>query len=131
MNKPGARERHSIYCRNYLSKGDNRKKHNEACKKSRIEHPGQYKEHTRNAYLKYRKRNLIGAKTRRAIRSGKLTRGPCMICGISEVEAHHEDYSKPFDVQWLCVKHHHEHHRKYKLVKGEIVKKISTPARTK
>lgn len=46
-----------------------------------------------------------------AIQSGRLIKQPCH-CGESEVEAHHEDYSKPLDVQWLCVKHHKELHRK-------------------
>jgi hypothetical protein len=47
----------------------------------------------------------------RAIKSGKLTRLPCEICGNPEVHGHHEDYSKPLDVRWLCPKHHYEHHQ--------------------
>jgi len=49
----------------------------------------------------------------RAIRSGKLKRQPCEVCGTLKVVAHHEDYSKPLEVNWLCRKHHNEHHRKY------------------
>ena len=30
-----------------------------------------------------------------------------------EYEEHHEDYSKPLEVMWLCKKHHGERHRKY------------------
>jgi len=45
-----------------------------------------------------------------AIRSGKLIRGPCEICGATKVQAHHEDYSKPLDVNWLCIRHHIERH---------------------
>ncbi len=30
----------------------------------------------------------------------------CSDCGETKVEAHHEDYSKPLDVEWLCKKHH-------------------------
>ena len=43
-----------------------------------------------------------------AIRSGKLIKQPCAECGKTKVEAHHRDYSKPFDVIWLCKKHHWE-----------------------
>lgn len=40
----------------------------------------------------------------------KLIRQPCEICGETKVHAHHDDYSKPLDVRWLCVKHHTLHH---------------------
>ncbi len=48
--------------------------------------------------------------TSNAIRSGKLTRQPCEKCGNPRSEAHHDDYSKPLAVRWLCFKHHREHH---------------------
>lgn len=46
-----------------------------------------------------------------AIRDGKLIRQPCEECGLEPAEAHHEDYSKPSDVRWLCKTHHSEHHK--------------------
>jgi len=49
-----------------------------------------------------------------AVRDGRLARQPCEICGALKVEGHHEDYSKPLDVVWLCRKHHAELHRKDK-----------------
>jgi len=39
---------------------------------------------------------------------------PCAKCGNPITQAHHGDYSKPFDVVWLCAKHHNEHHRNLK-----------------
>lgn len=47
-----------------------------------------------------------------ALRDGKLLRQPCEVCGDVIAEAHHDDYSKPLDVRWLCKRHHMEHHRK-------------------
>lgn len=47
------------------------------------------------------------SKVRYAIRVGRLIRGPCEICGTTEkIHAHHTDYSKPLQVQWLCEFHH-------------------------
>ncbi len=47
-----------------------------------------------------------------AIRYGKLEKKPCEVCGSNVVHAHHDDYSKPLDVRWLCPKHHSEHHHR-------------------
>ena len=41
-----------------------------------------------------------------AVRRGNLQRQPCEVCGAPEVHAHHEDYSKPLEVRWLCSAHH-------------------------
>jgi hypothetical protein len=45
-----------------------------------------------------------------AIRDGRLIRQPCETCG-ERAQAHHDDYSKPLDVRWLCTTHHAEWHR--------------------
>ena len=49
--------------------------------------------------------------TNHAIRQGKIKRQGCKICDET-AEAHHEDYSKPFEIKWLCTKHHRQHHTK-------------------
>lgn len=49
--------------------------------------------------------------TGNAIRDGRLTRQPCEVCGELKAQAHHDDYSKPLDVRWLCSTHHAEWHR--------------------
>lgn len=46
-----------------------------------------------------------------AIRVGKLERKPCEECGAQPTEAHHDDYSKPLEIRWLCKRCHDEHHR--------------------
>lgn len=50
-----------------------------------------------------------------AIRRGELVRKPCEVCGAEKTDSHHDDYSKPLDVRWLCRKHHngfHQHQKK-------------------
>lgn len=41
---------------------------------------------------------------------GKIQRMPCEVCGETKSHAHHDDYSKPLQVKWLCPKHHKELH---------------------
>jgi len=49
--------------------------------------------------------------TNKAISSGKLIKQPCELCGSTKsVEAHHNDYNNPFEVNWLCGKCHNMHH---------------------
>jgi hypothetical protein len=45
-----------------------------------------------------------------ALRKGILVRQPCERCGSLRVHGHHEDYSEPLRVMWLCPKHHKERH---------------------
>jgi hypothetical protein len=45
-----------------------------------------------------------------AVRDGRLKKMPCEVCGDDQVHAHHEDYSNPLDVVWLCPRHHALHH---------------------
>jgi hypothetical protein len=54
-----------------------------------------------------------------AIIRGVLQRLPCEICGNPKAHAHHDDYSKPLEVRWLCPQHHVEHHRPRKVVAAE------------
>lgn len=52
----------------------------------------------------FRARNAVN----NAVRKGRLLRQPCERCGWSPAEAHHDDYSRPLDVRWLCFRCHRE-----------------------
>lgn len=45
-----------------------------------------------------------------AVARGLIKREPCEVCGEQRSEGHHDDYSKPFDVRWLCRQHHVDLH---------------------
>jgi len=48
--------------------------------------------------------------TKNLIRSGKLKKGSCVVCGSFQTLPHHEDYSRPNDIIWICEKHHKLYH---------------------
>ena len=47
-----------------------------------------------------------------ALRLGLIQRQPCAICGAERAEAHHPRYDQPLVVEWLCRRHHRQHHAK-------------------
>ena len=63
---------------------------------------------------KYPDRTKARRAVRSAIEAGKLVRLPCEVCNALPVHAHHDDYSKPLAVRWLCRKHHDQFHAKAK-----------------
>lgn len=68
-------------------------------KKHRERHPDRYKA-----------RMAVG----NAIRDGRLKKLGCEWCGTTtKVQAHHDDYSKPFEVRWICRRCHLFHHGKW------------------
>jgi hypothetical protein len=65
---------------------------------------------------KWTKNNPAARRAHHRVRYAKLiarlTPKPCEVCGSRPTEAHHDDYSKPLEVRWLCVLHHKAEHRK-------------------
>lgn len=45
-----------------------------------------------------------------AVKIGLIKKKRCRVCNKKNVHGHHEDYSKPLTVNWLCVKCHHLRH---------------------
>ena len=69
------------------------------------------KEAGNKAKQAYRKRNPKKTKAHaivaRAIRSGNLVKMPCEECGSDkDIHAHHNDYSKALNINWLCSSCH-------------------------
>lgn len=56
---------------------------------------------------KIRARNKI----KHLCRIGKVKRGACEVCGAPNTHAHHDDYSKPLEVRWLCSTCHGQEHK--------------------
>jgi hypothetical protein len=69
------------------------------------------RKYKRNANLRNPQRSSAQQKVSYAVRTGRMIRMPCETCGTTEqVHAHHDDYSRPLDVRWLCRIHHTQHH---------------------
>lgn len=72
-----------------------------------------YNKQLRYYISQWRKNNPEKIKAHRKIfieiRAGRLKKENCF-CGNEKTEAHHEDYSKPLWVKWLCKKHHIDRH---------------------
>lgn len=43
-------------------------------------------------------------------RAGRIKNEPCIICGNGNTQAHHENYSKPLEIVWLCKRCHTQRH---------------------
>jgi hypothetical protein len=65
-------------------------------------------------FAAYRSKNplryLANNAVNNALRSGRITRLPCFVCGSTRSVAHHPDYSQPISVIWLCQAHHKQLH---------------------
>jgi hypothetical protein len=47
-----------------------------------------------------------------AVRIGTMIPMPCQVCSHREAEAHHQDYTRPLSVVWLCKTHHAGEHKR-------------------
>ena len=59
----------------------------------------------------YNEKRKAKARVQEALLSGRLTKKSCVYCGNLKTDGHHDDYSKPLDVRWLCRACHAKLHR--------------------
>jgi len=74
-----------------------------------------------------RARNKINKMVQNAVKKGVLWKSTyCQDCGVFATEkplsAHHEDYNKPYSVEWLCNKCHGKRLRRSRRVIVDISK---------
>lgn len=67
-------------------------------------------EYTKNKRAKNPEKARAYRMVNHHIKAGNLTRNPCEVCGDPKTEGHHDDYSKPLDIRWLCFVHHRQAH---------------------
>ena len=80
------------------------------CDKNECQARGNYlriKKYRESNKDKIRARDVISKKINR---EESLHRKYCIVCGCNQCEAHHHDYKKPSDVNFLCKTHHNELH---------------------
>jgi hypothetical protein len=116
-------EKHRDYCRRY------RREHREEIRLSNLKYRESHRDSTReyqkkyfsshrekvmaaiSAWKKKSKEKMAAHKIlSRAIASGEVVRPARCSCGNPNPLGHHEDYSKPLDVKWLCPSCHKKLH---------------------
>lgn len=102
---------------------ENKERTRLAVKKSKQKNRNGHASYNRNDYQRRKLEVSVRNKTNLAIRLGKLIRKPCKYCGNLKVHAHHTDYSKPLQVEWLCSAHHAAWHRIF-LPENTTIKEI-------
>lgn len=84
-----------------------RENHRDYFREYRRNHIEEHAHYSRMFRLRHKQQTDAVRVVGKAILKGKMVRTPCF-CGIKKTQAHHEDYSRPFDVVFLCAKHHRE-----------------------
>lgn len=103
------REKYNNYFREYRAR--NREKlraYNRTYNKVwRAKYGYHNEENSRHRYPeKHRARRAL----RRAVARGEVKKQNCEICDSPSTGGHHDDYSQPLKVRWLCPLHHSKAH---------------------
>ena len=116
------KDKKSAYCKDctkaydvlYRAKNRDKKKRQDKAysltEKGKSSHNASTKKWNYNNALKSKAHTLLN----NSVRDGKIVKpNKCKECNNeTNIQAHHEDYSKPLDVVWLCVSCHKIRHLK-------------------
>lgn len=94
-----------------------------ACKKCAYLYQKDYQKSYNRKYSKlYREKVSARLALIQAVRLGRVSRPEkCQRCGENKKpDGHHNDYSKPFEVEWLCKGCHAEVHKSIRALKQTI-----------
>jgi len=68
-----------------------------------------------NDIISIKIKSITRNRTHYLIRKGKIKKELCCICG-KVAQIHHNDYNNPYNITWLCKKHHIELHKLLKII---------------
>lgn len=78
--------------------------------KKRKENPKIYLDSLKRTEEKFPEKRRARLIVMSMVKNGTLKKMPCVKCGEEKSFAHHDDYSKPMEVTWVCRRHHFEIH---------------------
>ena len=91
----------------------NQDKRSEVMKRWVLEHPDRHEEHRKKWRSANQEKVLCYQQLQYAVQKGELLKSAtCQKCGATDVriEGHHQAYSKPLEVMWLCSPCHKDLH---------------------
>ncbi len=106
--KPEVRKKRRAIIRKSISRPEYKERQKTYWKKWYSENKERVTAQRKLSYVKNRARRKLTY----YLSIGEIKRLSCEVCGNPKSEGHHEDYTKPLEVKWLCRKHHSFIHRK-------------------
>jgi ribosomal protein S27AE len=111
-NRKAKIEYYVAYDRGRIDNVERREARNAAHRVAAKADPDRFAGYARRSAQKYPEKRAARVAVGNAIRDGRLFKEPCGKCGSEKAQAHHDDYSKPLEVRWLCPRCHGLEHRK-------------------